>query len=134
MKKYFNCNHCNQPFYYRHFKQHLEDIHNEVYENYIKNNYIDFIDTKYKLCIECNDVFRGLSKKCGDCFSKTHNIKSNQLILCKYCNENIYSKSMSLHLKKEHNVDFKTYINCISLDNKIKILNKINCIKMLKKC
>jgi very-short-patch-repair endonuclease len=110
MSNYFNCKYCNLSFYHRVFKNHIEKIHNESYNNYIKNNINDFSKTGYKICIECKNVHRGRSEKCGNCFTKTHDIKQNQNIECKVCNKQIHSKLISLHLKKEHKVKLKEYI------------------------
>ena len=116
MSKYFNCKYCNQSFYHRVFKNHIETIHGESYYNYIKNNIDSFSETDYKICIECKNVHRGRSEKCGNCFTKTHTIKENQNIECKLCNKQIHSKLISLHLKKEHNIKFQEYIK-LNLDD-----------------
>jgi len=116
MSKYFNCKYCNKSFYHRIFKNHIEKTHNELYNDYIKNNITDFSETDYKICVECKDIHRGRSDKCGRCFTKSHDIKENKNIECKLCNKQIYTKLISLHLKKEHNIKLKEYIK-INLDD-----------------
>jgi very-short-patch-repair endonuclease len=79
ISKYFNCKYCNKSFYHRIFKNHIEKTHNELYNDYIKNNITDFSETDYKICVECKDIHRGRSDKCGRCFTKSHDIKSNEI-------------------------------------------------------
>lgn len=38
------------------------------------------------------------------------NYKEQKLIICRICNENVGVKGISLHLKRLHNIDFKTYL------------------------
>jgi very-short-patch-repair endonuclease len=38
------------------------------------------------------------------------NYKEQKLVICRICNENIGIKGISLHTKRLHNIDFKTYL------------------------
>lgn len=104
------CKHCNKEIGIKQFSRHLLKIHNQKYEDYIKNNLEDFKYLNWKLCSECGKLFRGTSSKCGSCYTKTHQIKEDQYILCHHCNQFIHSKVISIHLKSHHNIEFVDYV------------------------
>ena len=106
----FICKHCGKSMGVKQFGRHLWKIHNQKYEDYVKDNLDEFERLGWKLCSECNDLFRGTSLKCGRCYTKNHNIKNDQYISCRYCNESVHSKVISIHLKSHHNIDFLEYV------------------------
>lgn len=110
MSNIFICKHCGKTLDIKQFGRHLWKIHNQKYDDYVKNNLSDFSHLGWKLCSECGKLFKGRSETCGDCFSKNHKIQENQLILCNYCNQQIHSKMISIHLKKNHDVLFSYYV------------------------
>lgn len=104
------CKHCNKPFVIKQMGSHLLKTHKQSYKDYVKINLEEFKSLGWKLCIECGDCFKGYSKKCGGCFTKTHHIKEDQDINCKFCGQTFHSKIISQHLKQVHNIDFLVYV------------------------
>lgn len=110
MSNIFICKHCGKEMDIKQFGRHLNKIHNQKYENYVRDNLNDFIHLNWKLCLECGKLFHGISSRCGKCYTKSYQIKENQYIICKHCNKQFHSKIISQHLKKYHNILFKDYI------------------------
>ena len=92
------------------FGRHLWKIHNQKYEDYVLQHLEEFKSLNWKLCSECNVLFRGTSLKCGCCYTKNHNIKKNQYVQCYHCDRLIHSKVISIHLKSHHNIEFLDYV------------------------
>lgn len=110
MRNILICKYCNKPFDIKQMGRHLLKIHKQSYKDYVKNNLEDFKPMGWKLCIECGDCFKGLSEKCGGCFTKNHNIKEDQNTICRFCNRLFHSKIISQHLKQIHNIEFLDYV------------------------
>jgi len=110
MSDIFICKHCGKGIGIRQFGHHLSKIHQQKYEDYVKDNIVDFKHLNWKLCSDCGELCRSISNKCGKCYTKTHQIKGNQYIQCNYCKEKVHSKVLSQHLKMYHNVDFREYV------------------------
>jgi len=110
MSDIFICKHCGKEMGIKQFGRHLWKIHQQKYEDYVKDNLHDFRHLGWKNCLECNEVFKGTSDKCGKCYTKNHKIKEDQYIQCKNCQEKIHSKVFSQHLKVYHNIEFRTYV------------------------
>ena len=110
MNDIFICKHCGKEIGIKQFGRHLWKIHNQKYEDYVKNNLSEFSYLGWKLCAECNILFRGTSSKCGKCFTKNHKINMDLFVLCKYCNTSIHSKVLSQHLRVYHNIEFLDYV------------------------
>lgn len=110
------CKHCNKSIGVKQMGRHLLKIHKQSYQDYVKTNLEEFKPFGWKLCIECGSCFKGFSKKCGVCFTKKHNIKENQNVICRICNTNIHSKVISIHLNKHHNIKFLDYVKENLLD------------------
>ena len=104
------CKHCGKEMNINQFGRHLWKIHQQKYENYVLENLEDFKHLNWKLCSRCGLLFRGLSQKCGKCFTENHNIKKDQYIQCHYCDQHIHSKVISIHLKSHHNIEFLDYV------------------------
>jgi|ERR1035437_543522 hypothetical protein len=106
------CKICGQNFFKsNHISHHLKSTHKIDYNEYIKENFDDFKDFGWKKCIECGSPFKeGRSDKCGKCYTKNHQIKEDQFIICRICNEPEHSKTISQHLKIYHNVLFRDYV------------------------
>ena len=105
-----NCKYCGKEMGKSNLSYHLKSIHNQKYEDYIKNNLNEFKCLGWKLCSECGTCCKSTSDKCGKCYTKTHQIKENQYIHCKYCNKDIKSKGIANHLKFCHNIEFSNYV------------------------
>lgn len=103
------CKLCNKFLNIKQFSRHLSKIHNQKYEDYVRDNLEDFKYLNWKLCF-CGKLFHGASDKCGDCYTKNHKLNEDLFISCKICNEKIHSKVISVHLKKKHNVKFEDYV------------------------
>ena len=110
MNDIFICRHCGKEIGIKQFSRHLLKIHNQIYEDYVLKYLEEFKCLNWKLCSECNSLFRGTSLKCGNCYTKTHKIKEDQYILCHYCDQSIHSKVISIHLKSHHNIEFLDYV------------------------
>lgn len=110
MSNILTCKHCNKPFDIKQMGRHLLKIHKQSYKDYVKNNLEEFKPLGWKLCVGCGDCFKGYSQKCGKCFTKNHNIKKDQNIICKFCNLPFHSKIISQHLKQIHNIEFLDYV------------------------
>lgn len=110
MSDIFICKHCGKKMGVKQFGRHLWKIHNQKYEDYVLKHLEEFKHLNWKLCSECNTLFRGTSLKCGKCYTKNHQIKEDQYIQCYYCNQPIHSKVISVHLKTYHNIAFLDYV------------------------
>lgn len=110
MNDIFLCKHCGKEIGIKQFGRHLWKIHKQKYEDYVKERLSEFSKLGWKLCSECGNVFRGRSEKCGNCFTKCHDIKENQYIRCSYCGENVHSRIMTVHLRTYHSVEFLQYV------------------------
>ena len=110
MSDIFICKHCNKEMGIKQFGRHLLKTHNQKYEDYVKDNLKDFERLNWKLCSACGILFRGISLKCGNCYTKNHQIKEDQYIPCHCCNQPIHSKVISIHLKSHHNIEFLDYV------------------------
>jgi len=110
MSDIFICKHCDKEMGIKQFARHLWKVHQQKYEDYVFQHLEEFKHLNWKLCSNCNSLFRGTSLKCGSCYTKNHNIKKDQYIQCCYCNESIHSKVVSIHLKSHHNVEFSDYV------------------------
>ena len=132
------CKHCGKEMGIKQFGRHLWKIHNQKYEDYVKNNLEEFKHLGWKLCSECGNICKSTSFKCGNCYIKTHKINENQSINCHHCNNSFHSKIMSHHLKSSHNINFLDYVednledfkrfgwcNCIICGNIMKSQSKI---------
>jgi very-short-patch-repair endonuclease len=105
------CKICKKEFVKQQYlTHHLKSTHKIDYNQYIKDNFDDFIQFGWKKCIECGSPFKERSEKCGKCYSKNHKIKEDQYIRCHYCNQLVHSKVISIHLKSHHNIEFLDYI------------------------
>lgn len=118
MSNFLTCKHCNISFDVKQFGRHLNKMHGQKYEDYVKNNLDEFRFLGWKLCKECGLCFKGRSEKCGMCFTRTHKINFNQYIICGICDQSVHSKVMSIHLKSQHNIELLDYIkeNLIDFD------------------
>ena len=110
MSDIFICKHCGKEMDIKQFGRHLLKIHNQRYEDYVKDNLNDFGHLGWKHCSECGNVCKTTSDKCGECYSKNHKRQEEQHILCKQCNEKVHSKVFSQHLRVYHNIEFKDYV------------------------
>ena len=110
MNDIFICKHCGKEIGIKQFSRHLWKIHNQKYEDYVKDNLSEFLHLNWKLCSECHVLFHGTSLKCGKCYTKNHNIKRDQYIQCRYCQTPIHSKVMPVHLNAHHGVLFMDYV------------------------
>jgi very-short-patch-repair endonuclease/DNA-directed RNA polymerase subunit RPC12/RpoP len=110
MNDIFICKHCGKEMGIKQFGRHLWKIHNQKYEDYVLEHLEEFKHLNWKLCSECGHLFRGTSLKCGECYTKNHQIKKDQYIQCHYCGQSIHSKVISIHLKTYHNVEFLDYV------------------------
>ena len=110
MSDIFICRHCGKEMSVKQFGRHLWKIHNQKYEDYVLEHLEEFKHLNWKLCSECGHIFRGTSLKCGECYTKNHQIKDDQYIQCHYCDTSIHSKVISIHLKSHHNILFLDYV------------------------
>jgi G:T-mismatch repair DNA endonuclease (very short patch repair protein)/DNA-directed RNA polymerase subunit RPC12/RpoP len=110
MSDIFICKHCGKKIGIKQFARHLWKIHNQKYEDYVKEHLNEFSSWGWKLCSECGAVCRSTSTRCGTCYTKTHDIKENQYIQCHYCGAPVHSKVISIHLKTYHCVGFLDYV------------------------
>lgn len=106
------CRICGQSFERQnHLTHHISSTHKEDVPKYIGENFDDFVQFGWKRCVECKTPFRGRTDKCGPCFSKTHNVKTDQYIRCSICGKLVHSKAVPVHLKSHHGVEFLDYVS-----------------------
>jgi DNA-directed RNA polymerase subunit RPC12/RpoP len=128
------CKLCEKEMDVKQFGHHIFKNHNQKYKDYVLQHLEDFKHLNWKLCSECNILFRGTSLKCGSCYTKNHKIKTDQFIQCHYCNIPIHSKVISIHLKSHHNIEFLDYVkNHIDDFKKMGWCNCIICGNVAKK-
>lgn len=110
MSNIFICKHCGKEVGIKQFGRHLWKIHQQKYEDYVKDNLNEFRPLGWKHCSECNDICKSTSDKCGKCYSKNHQRQEDQYIHCKHCGEKVHSKVLSQHLRVRHKVEFLNYV------------------------
>jgi len=110
MSDIFICKHCGKELNVKQFGRHLWKVHKQRYEDYVKNHLDAFKHLGWKNCVECGEICKSTSDKCGKCYTKNHQINDDQQIQCKHCSNKIHSKVFSQHLNVYHNIEFKDYV------------------------
>lgn len=69
MSDIFICKHCGGEMGIKQLGRHLWKIHNQKYEDYVKDNLVDFVSHGWKHCVICGTISK--KKTCSrECFSK----------------------------------------------------------------